>query len=48
MTYYVVIEQDGETARLACSTLEEAHQVRRSFENWGRCSNITIETRGEE
>ena len=41
MTYYVVIEQDGETARLACSTLEEAHQVRRSFENWCRIHRTT-------
>lgn len=35
MNYTVVIQQDGETARLPCFTLEEAEQVRRSFVNWG-------------
>lgn len=43
MTYYVVIEQDGETARLECSSYAEAQQVKVSFENYGKCQNISIE-----
>lgn len=43
MTYTVVILQDGETARLACATLEEAQQVRQSFVNYGKCQEVRIE-----
>ncbi len=43
MTYTVVIVQDGETARLDCSTLEEAQEVRRSFVNYGKCQEVRIE-----
>lgn len=43
MTYYVVVEQDDETARLECATQEEAHLVKVSFENYGKCQNISIE-----
>ena len=43
MTYYVVIEQDSETARLECQSLTEAHEVKVSFENYGKCQNISIE-----
>ncbi len=35
MLYTVVINYRGETARLACATLEEAQMVRNSFVNWG-------------
>lgn len=48
MTYYVVIEQDGDVARLACDSLAEAHQVKISFENYGKCQNISIETGVEQ
>ena len=41
--YTVVINHEGETARLDCETLEEAQQVRRSFVNYGRYQEITIE-----
>jgi hypothetical protein len=43
LTYVVVILQDGEYARLECETLEEAHLVRRSFVNYGKCQRVTIE-----
>ena len=43
MTYTVVILQDGETARLACDTLEEAQKVRQSFINYGKCQEVLIE-----
>ena len=43
MTYTVVILQDGERARLDCETYEEAVQVKRSFENYGKCQSIEIE-----
>jgi hypothetical protein len=33
--YAVVINHLGETARLACHSLEEAQMVRQSFVNWG-------------
>jgi hypothetical protein len=36
MKYTVIIEHDGEIARLECSSLEEARQVRRSFINYGK------------
>ena len=35
MTYIVVIQHLGDTARLSCATLQEAELVRRSFVNWG-------------
>ena len=35
MNYIVVINHQGETARLACQSLEEAQMVRKSFINWG-------------
>ena len=41
--YQVVIVQDGEVARLDCETLEEAQNVRRSFVNYGKCQEVTIE-----
>ena len=43
MMYIVVIEQAGEQARLECDSLEEAHRVKVSFENYGKCQNIRIE-----
>ena len=43
MTYAVVILQDGDCARLECTTLEEAQQVRRSFVNYGKCQEVIIE-----
>jgi hypothetical protein len=43
MKYIVIIEQDGETARLQCETLEEAQIVRRSFVNYGKCNDVRIE-----
>jgi len=42
-TYTVVILQDGETARLECTTLEEAQLVRQSFVNYGKCQEVVIE-----
>lgn len=42
-TYIVVIEQDGETARLICETLEEAQMVRTSFLHYGKFEDIRIE-----
>lgn len=42
-THCVVIRQAGEEARLHCDTFAEAHDVRRSFENYGRCESVTIE-----
>jgi hypothetical protein len=45
MTYTVVIQQDGEFARLECETLEEAQLVRQSFVNYGKCQAVTIETK---
>jgi hypothetical protein len=35
MSYTVVIQHRGETARLPCATRVEAEQVRQSFVNWG-------------
>ena len=46
MKYIVIIEQDGDFARLECDTLEEAQRVKVSFENYGRCQNIRIEQIG--
>ena len=43
MTYTVVILQDSEYARLECATLEEAQGVKRSFVNYGKCQEVTIE-----
>jgi hypothetical protein len=43
MTYYVVIEQNSETAWIECATSEEAHLVKVSFENYGKCQIISIE-----
>jgi hypothetical protein len=45
MTYFVIVEQDGDTARLECETLEEAQMVRRSFVNYGKCSDVRIEVK---
>ena len=45
MNYTVVIEQDGEQARLDCETYEEAVRVKVSFENYGKCQSIEIETK---
>ena len=45
MTYFVIVEQDGDTARLACETLEEAQMVLRSFVNYGKCSDVRIEVK---
>ena len=42
MPYIVVIVQNGEVARLACATLEEAQQVRQSFINYGKCQEVYI------
>lgn len=42
--YIVVIVQDGSEARLECASLEEARSVQRSFENYGKCQQIWIET----
>lgn len=47
MKYFVVIEQDGEIARLECETLQEAQKVKVSFENYGKCESITIEKNGD-
>lgn len=43
MTYIVVIIQNNEEARLLCDTFEEAQRVKVSFENYGKCENISIE-----
>ena len=43
MNYTVVILQDNEYARLECATLEEAQRVQRSFINYGKCQEVTIE-----
>lgn len=43
MTYFVIVEQDGNTARLECKTLEEAQMIHRSFLNYGKCSDVRIE-----
>jgi len=43
MNYIVVILQDNEYARLECSTLEEAQNVKRSFVNYGKCQDVKIE-----
>jgi len=45
MNYTVVIEQDDEQARLDCETYEEAVRVKVSFENYGKCQSIEIETK---
>ena len=42
-SYTVVIVQDGDRARLSCATLEEAIMVKRSFENYGRYQEVSIE-----
>jgi hypothetical protein len=47
MNYVVVILQDGEYARLECTTLEEAQRVRQSFVNYGKCQEVTIEQNHE-
>ena len=41
--YQVVIVQNDDIARLDCETLEEAHKVRRSFVNYGKCQQVFIE-----
>lgn len=41
--YTVVIVQDGDRARLSCATLEEAIMVKRSFVNYGRYQEVSIE-----
>ena len=33
--FQVIIRYQGDVARLLCTTLEEARQVRQSFINWG-------------
>jgi hypothetical protein len=43
MSYEVVIQQDGDSARLACESYEEAVQVRQSFINYGRYQSVEIE-----
>jgi hypothetical protein len=43
MTYFVIVKQDGDTARLECETWEEAQMVRRSFVNYGKCSDVKTE-----
>ena len=45
MTWTVVIEHEGEVARLECASLEEAKQVRRSFINYGRYQSVEIESK---
>lgn len=45
MKYFVIIEQDGDIARLECDSLEEAQMVRRSFVNYGKCSDVRIEVK---
>jgi hypothetical protein len=47
MTHFVIIEQDGETARLECKTLEEAYRVRLSFVFSGKYSDIRIEVNND-
>lgn len=42
--YTVVVLQDSETARLDCSTLDEAFEVKRSFLNYGKCQDVRIES----
>lgn len=44
MKYAVVILQDGEYAKIDCKTIEEAQSVRRSFVNYGKCQEVTVET----
>jgi hypothetical protein len=46
MIYFVIVEQDGDTARLECKTLEEAQMVYKSFLNYGKCSDVRIEVKG--
>lgn len=43
MTYAVVIQHNGETARLTCHTLEKAQKVRRSFVNYVVYQEVYIE-----
>lgn len=43
MTYTVIIFQDDGIARLVCASLNEAHEVRRSFINYGKCQDVRIE-----
>jgi hypothetical protein len=43
MNYTVVILQDNEYARLDCTTLEEAQDIKRSFVNYGKCQEVKIE-----
>ena len=41
--YIVIILQNNEYARFECETLDEAQQVKISFENYGKCDNVGIE-----
>lgn len=43
--YTVVIKQDNEYARLSCETYAEALVVKRSFINYGKCQEVTIEVK---
>ena len=48
MNYIVVINHEGDVARLLCTTLDEAELVRTSFVNWGGMGyDIHIEHNGE-
>jgi len=48
MQYFVVIEQDNETAKLKCESYDEACLVKQSFINYGKCSSVVIETIKEQ
>jgi hypothetical protein len=41
--YIVVIIDKGEVARLPCSTLAEAQNLKRAYLNWGGYEQVTIE-----
>ena len=43
MNYIVVITDKGETARLPCSTLDEAQNLKQAYLNWGGYEQVTIE-----
>ncbi len=46
MSYIVIIQHQGEEARLECQSRTEAEQVRQSFVNWGGMGyDIRIEAR---
>lgn len=45
ISYYVVIEHQGDTARLECDSLEEAVRVRQSFVNWGGYQSVEIDSK---